>query len=207
MHAQLSNEISDKIKLWTSLLFHPRLAMRKLLESETAESAWNAWVSFTILLAVIILIIGLIPASIWPEKPPLSFKEWFWGISALVILNLSMFYFDSYVYWKTSLWLGGQCEKSQMRIVFTWTSIVAVIIFGLINTVLTFWLGKENILVELASNILALWSLIVSIGAIREATNLSIWRSGIVLITPYIIFAGGIFCISTVFWAIISVLR
>lgn len=203
----LKNETSDRINPWISLFLHPRQTTRQLLERETAESAWKAWINFTILLAVVGLIFGLLPVSIWPEKPPLSMKEWFLGIFAVATFNVIMFYFDSYVYWRTSLWLGGQCGKSQMRIVFTWTSIIPILIFGSIDTILTFWLGKESMLVLLTGNIWTLWGLIISIEAIRAATNLSIWRAGLVLISPYAILAGGMFCVIAVFGLIYLVLR
>ncbi|AIF52903.1 Yip1 family protein [Pelosinus sp. UFO1] len=177
-------------------MFRPRLTIRELLERETDKSVWNLWVSFTILLAVVAPMIGYLQAAIWGE-PNLKLKEWLFGTAALVIINLLMFYFGSYFFWKTSLWLGGQCEKSQMRIVFAWTTIIPCVFFGSIDAIFTLLLGKENMVVFLANNVGVIWGSVVTIAGIRETTNLSIWRAGVVWMSPYVIVIGGVLIIIT----------
>lgn len=119
---------SNSIVSMLALLIHPQQTMRSLLETETEKSAWQLWVSFTLLLAVAALVIGYLQNFIWGE-PSLSGEEWFLGIVFLIIVNLAMFYIESYFLWKASLWFGGYCEKSQMRIVFSWSTIISVLVF------------------------------------------------------------------------------
>jgi hypothetical protein len=201
---------SNKILFpWIAFLFRPRLTIRELLEKETEKSAWNLWVNFTIVLVVVAPIIGYLQTVIWGE-PNLKFKQWLLGISVLVVINLLMFYFGSYLFWKTSLWLGGNCEKSQMRIVFAWSTIIPVLVFGSIDTIFTLLLGKENLLVLLANNIGVIWSATITIASIREITNLSIWRAGVVWASPYVIVMGGILSIvasiGLIIWLLIKIL-
>lgn len=190
-HPPLPTKTSDKTNPWISLLFRPRLTIRQLLENETDESIWKLWVNYTILITVIAIIFAMLPPSMW-EKPYLSIKEWFLVILFIATLNIAMFYLGSYIFWKTSLWLGGQCEKSQMRIVYVWTTIIPVVVFGAIEILFTFLLGKESMLVMLTEIIWTLWDLVISIAGIREAANLSIWRAGVVWIVPYLVLTGGI---------------
>jgi hypothetical protein len=190
-HPPLPTKTSDKTNPWISLLFRPRLTIRQLLENETDESIWKLWVNYTILITVIAIIFAMLPPSMW-EKPYLSIKEWFLVIVVLATGNIAMFYLGSYIFWKTSLWLGGQCEKSQMRIVYVWTTIIPVVVFGAIEILFTFLFGKESMLVMLTEIIWTLWDLVISIAGIREAANLSIWRAGVVWIVPYLVLAGGI---------------
>jgi hypothetical protein len=168
------------------------------LENETDESIWKLWVNYTILITVIAIIFAMLPPSMW-EKPYLSIKEWFLVILVLATLNIAMLYLGSYIFWKTSLWLGGQCEKSQMRIVYAWTGIIPVVVFGPIEILFTFLFGKESMLVMLTEIIWTLWDLVISIVGIREAANLSIWRAGVVWIVPYLVLTGGILGIIVVF--------
>jgi hypothetical protein len=190
-HTPLPTKTPDKTNPWISLLFHPRLTIRQLLENETDESIWKLWVNYTILITVVAIIFAMLPPSMW-EKPYLSIKEWFLVIVVLATGNIAMFYLGSYIFWKTSLWLGGQCEKSQMRIVYVWTTIIPVVVFGAIEILFTFLFGKESMLVMLTEIIWTLWDLVISIAGIREAANLSIWRAGVVWIVPYLVLAGGI---------------
>jgi hypothetical protein len=191
-HPPLPTKTSDKTNPWISLLFRPRLTIRQLLENETDESIWKLWVNFTILITVIAFIFAMLPYSMW-EKPYHSIKEWFLGILVFATLNIAMFYLGSYIFWKTSLWLGGQCEKSQMRIVYAWTTIISVVVFGAIGILFTFLFGKESMLVMLTDIIWTLWELVISIAGIREAANLSIWRAGVVVLIFYcLVLTGGI---------------
>ena len=190
-HPPLPTKTSDKTNPWISLLFRPRLTIRQLLENETDESIWKLWVNYTILITVIAIIFAMLPPSMW-EKPYLSIKEWFLVILFLATLNIAMFYLGSYIFWKTSLWLGGQCEKSQMRIVYVWTTIIPVVVFGSIEILFTFLFGIESRLVILTEIIWTLCDLVISIASIREVANLSIWRAGVVWIVPYLVLTGGI---------------
>lgn len=184
------------------MLFRPRLTIRELLAWETEKSAWNLWVKFTILLVVLVPLLGYLYSSLWGE-PKLNLKEWLLEISVIGCLNLMMFYFESYFFWKTSLWLGGQCEKSQMRIVFVWTTAIPVAVFGSIDAVFTLVLGKESFLVSLVNNVGVVWSSVIAIAGIRETTNLSIWRAGVVWISPFVIAMAGILSMIATFGLII----
>jgi hypothetical protein len=192
--APIFKETSDKTYPWISLLFRPSLTIRQLLERETDKSVWDLWVTFTILLAVLAPLIGYLQTAIWGE-PNLNIKEWLLGTSVLVVINLLMFYFGSYFFWKTSLLLGGHCEKSQMRIVFVWTAIIPVLVFGSMDTILSLLLGRESMLVFLANKVGFVWSSAITIASIRETTNLSIWRAGVVWMSPYVIVMGGVLSI------------
>lgn len=154
------------------------------------------------MLAVAAPVIGYLQTIIWGE-PNLNSKEWLMGTSILVVINLLIFYFGSYFFWKTSLWLGGQCEKFQMKIVFVWTTIVPVIIFGSIDTIFTLLLGKKSMLVFLVNYVGVIWGSAITIASIRETTNLSIWRAGVVWMSPYIIVMGGILSIMATFGLIV----
>lgn len=171
------------------MMFHPRLTIRALLDRETDNTAWSLWVTFTILVAVIALILGMLPSILW-EKPPLSIKDLFLGILILATINIIMFYYSSYVYWKTSLWLGGQCDKSQMRIAFAWSVVIPFVVSGAISIIFSFLLGTKSTLVLLTNDIWTLWSIVISVACIRETANLSIWRAMIVLISPFALVAA-----------------
>jgi len=191
-HTPLPTKTPDKTNPWISLLFRPRLTIRQLLENETDESAWKLWENFTILITVIAIIFVMLPPSML-EKTHLIIKEWFLGILILATFNIAIFYLGSYISWKTSLWLGGQCEKSQMRIVYAWTTIIPVVVFGAIEILFTFLFGEESMLVMLTYIIWILWELVISIAGIREAANLSIWRAGVVVLIFYcLVLTGGI---------------
>lgn len=88
---------SNKIFSWIALLFRPHQTIRELLETETAESAWNLWVTFTVVLAVITPLIAYLQTILLGE-PNLYFKEWLLGITVLAIINLLMFYIGSYFF-------------------------------------------------------------------------------------------------------------
>lgn len=179
---------------WIALLFWPRQTIRELLETETEKSTWNSWVVFTIVLVVVALILGYLQNALWGE-PNLPLKGWLLGLSVLVIINLFMFYLGSYFFWKTSLWLGGHSEKSQMRIVYAWATIIPTMTFGLIDIFFTLLLGKENIIVLIVNNIGFLWSAAIAVASVREITNLSIWKAGIVWMSPYLLIMGVIISI------------
>jgi uncharacterized membrane protein len=143
-HPPLPTKTSDKTNPWISLLFRPRLTIRQLLENETDESTWRQlWVTFTILITVIAFIFAMLTHSVW-EKPYYNIEERLLIALVFATVNIAMFYLGSYISWKTSLWLGGQCEKSQMRIVYAWTTIIPVVVFGAIEILFTFLFGKES---------------------------------------------------------------
>lgn len=195
--------------LWIALLFRPRLTIRELLEKETAKSAWDLWINFTIVLVAAAPIIGYLQNAIW-GVPNLKFTEWLLAIPVIVIINLLMFHFESYFFWKTSMWLGGRCEKHEMRIVLAWSTIIPVLVFGSVDTILTLLLGKENLLALIVSNIGVIWGAVIAIASIRELTNLSIWRAGVVWVSPYLIVMGGILSIlatlGLIIWLVTTIL-
>lgn len=193
----------NKLLLWIALLVRPRLTMRELLEKETAQSAWNLWIIFTIVLVVAIPIIGYLQNAFW-GVPNLKFIEWLFAIPFIVIINLLLFYFESYLFWKTSIWLGGRCEKHEMRIVLAWSTTIPFLVFSSVDTILMLLLGNENLLVMTVSNVGAIWGIAIVIAGIREVTNLSIWRAGVVWVSPYLVILGGILSIivtlGLIFW-------
>lgn len=193
----------NKLLLWIALLVRPRLTMRELLEKETAQSAWNLWIIFTIVLVVATPIIGYLQNAFW-GVPNLKFIEWLFAIPFIVIINLLLFYFESYLFWKTSIWLGGRCEKHEMRIVLAWSTTIPFLVFSSVDTILMLLLGNENLLVMIVSNVGAIWGIAIVIAGIREVTNLSIWRAGVVWVSPYLVILGGILSIivtlGLIFW-------
>lgn len=182
------------IKPWIALLFRPRLAMREILEKETAQSAWNLWVALTIVFAVSTPIIAYLQNAV-RGTPTIPLKLWLLALPIAVIISFYIYFFESYLYWKISLWLGGHCEKSKMRIVFAWSATIPLLGFVLIDTIFSLLLVKENLLVLIADSIAAIWGFVIAIASIRELTNLSIWRAGMVWMSSYLIVMGGMLCI------------
>lgn len=105
---------NNSIKPWIALLFRPRLAMREILEKETAQSAWNLWVAYSIVLAVVTPIIAYLQTGLW-GVPIIYLKNWLLEIPVLAIINLLMFYFASYFFWKTSLWLEATVKNPKLK--------------------------------------------------------------------------------------------
>lgn len=87
-----------------------------------------------------------------------------------------------------------------MRIVFAWSTIIPLLVFGAVDTIFTLLLGRDNLLVLLVNNIGVIWGTVIGIASIRELTNLSIWRSGVVWLSPYLIIMGRILGLGLPIW-------
>lgn len=90
------------------------------------------------------------------RMPTIPLKLWLLGLPIAIIISFYIFFLESYLYWKTSLWLGGHSEKSKMRIVFAWSATIRLLGFVLIDTIFSLLLGKENLLVLIADSIAAM---------------------------------------------------
>jgi hypothetical protein len=184
--------------VWTALWFHPRLTIRRLIETRLNDPViiWIALV-YGILVGLSFFGALLTKEPIDPEwHHPLFISILLIGGIALAFIQL---YFISWLYKVVGGWLKGKGSYKELKLALGW-SMYPMIVANLLNGIALFLMHLPIIALFFVFLyfIALVWSLVITIAAISEAHQFS-WGRGVgtILITGllvgcvvFLIFAG-----------------
>jgi len=200
----MSRQAPSSHSIWTHLWFHPRTAIRDLLDTRLKD-ARIYW------LAIIYGILGGLSflGALWMRYPHRT--EWHHPLyitSTIIggaIFGIIQLYFFSWLYMAIGRWFKGKSSFQEMKLAFGWAQ-YPFCIAALLNVIATLlfhhpiWQGVILVL----HFIILVWSIVIGIAVVAEAHRFSAGRSIGTLIVSFILLIVAILIIIFIIALLVS---